>query len=85
MTDSAGIREIVKSILVENFELDPGLVVPTARLKEDLDLDSLDGVDLVVAIEKEFEVLVEDETVTRMLTVGEIQDYVVARLSSQAS
>jgi acyl carrier protein len=41
----------VQSIMKELFEMDPSRVVPTARLVEDLDLDSLDALDLAVRVE----------------------------------
>lgn len=68
------IIEKVNRILIEEFELDADEVVPEARLREDLDLDSLDGVDLVVALEKEFGFRVEDKIVAQMKTVGDIHE-----------
>lgn len=70
------IIEKVDAILVEEFELEEELVVPDAQLREDLDLDSLDGVDLVVALEKTFGVRVEDKAVMEMKTVADIHAYV---------
>lgn len=75
----------VSRILVDLFELDQDAVTPDARLREDLKLDSLDGVDLVVALEKHFKCLVEEDTVKKLRTVGEIHAYVVARLASRSS
>jgi len=68
----------VDEILVEEFELEPDTVVPAARLREDLDLDSLDGVDLVVALEKVFGVRIEDEAMLEMKTIADIHGYVFA-------
>lgn len=39
-------------LLIEHFELDPGRVTPESRLSEDLELDSIDAVDLALAIEE---------------------------------
>ena len=50
----ADIAGKVLKVLVEEFELDDAQVVPEALLYEHLGLDSLDSVDLVVALEKEF-------------------------------
>lgn len=66
----------VKEILVVEFELDEEAVVPGARLREDLDLDSLDGVDLVVALEDAFGFRVEDKVIAKMKTVGDIYEQV---------
>jgi len=65
----------VNEILVEGFEIDPFLLKPEARLVEDLDLDSLDGVDIVVAIEKEFGCRIEEEDARSMRLLHDIYDY----------
>lgn len=86
--DSDGRTDIpgqVSRILVDLFELERESVTPAARLREDLKLDSLDGVDLVVALEKHFNCLVDEEAVKKLRTVGEIQAYVAARLASRSS
>lgn len=75
----------VSHVLANLFELEESIVTSTARLREDLDLDSLDGVDIVVALEQHFGVIVDDENVRKMRTVGEIQAYVEARLASSSS
>ncbi|MBW2258186.1 MAG: acyl carrier protein, partial [Deltaproteobacteria bacterium] len=51
-------------------------VVPEARLREDLDLDSLDGVDMVVALEKAFGLRIDEKAVAETRTVGDIHAYV---------
>ena len=66
----------VDRILVEQFELEPSRVTREASLQEDLEFDSLDGLDLVVALEKEFGFRVDDKTMLGMKTVGDIHDYV---------
>ncbi len=66
----------IDEILIEEFELEAEAVVPDARLREDLDLDSLDGVDLVVALEKAFDFRIDGKVVVEMKTVGDIHDYV---------
>lgn len=60
MTDDE-IFQRIKSIFIEEFELEPQLLLPEATLFDDLGLDSLDAVDMVVALEKEFGVKVKDE------------------------
>lgn len=75
----------INHILVKLFELDAAEVTASARIREDLDLDSLDGVDVVIALEKQFGFIAEEDLVTRMKTVGEIHAYVEARLASRSS
>ena len=60
MTDDK-IFQRIKSIFIEEFELEPELLLPEATLFDDLGLDSLDAVDMVVALEKEFGVKMKDE------------------------
>jgi acyl carrier protein len=65
----------VNSILEEEFEIEPNLLKPEASLLEDLDLDSLDGVDLVVALEKAFGCRIEESDARAMRKVKQIYDY----------
>ena len=46
------ILKVVKDILVQDFECDAGMLSPEVRLVEDLDLDSIDAVDLIVRLQK---------------------------------
>jgi acyl carrier protein len=80
--DGTGIVDVdaviarIDRILVEEFELTEDKVVPAATLQGDLELDSLDGLDLVVALEKEFGFRVDDKVMLEMKTVSDIHDYV---------
>lgn len=51
----------IQTIFIEEFELEPDQLTPDATLFEALELDSLDAVDMVVALEKEFGVKVKDQ------------------------
>jgi acyl carrier protein len=61
------IYQRVKTIFIEEFELEPDELVPEATLFDDLGLDSLDAVDMVVALEKEFGVKMKDEESIRSI------------------
>ncbi len=76
------LQERVRAILVAEFELDPAAVVPAARLVEDLDLDSIDGVTIVVRLEAQLHVQLTDEEIQAMATVGDIVDALAERLGS---
>lgn len=52
--DDNAIRQQVVEVIAEEFELDPKDLRPEATFYEDLDMDSLDAVDMVVALEKSF-------------------------------
>ena len=72
----------VDEILVEEFELDEASVVPGATLR--LDLDSLDAVDLIVALEKAFGFRIDEQVVVEMKTVGDIHGYIRDHFGSDA-
>jgi len=64
MTDEQ-IKEQIVEVLAEEFELDPEELRPEAKLYDDLGLDSLDAVDMVVALEKNFGMKMTDEEALR--------------------
>ena len=66
----------VDHILVDEFELEEDLVVPEANLREDLDLDSLDAMDLVTALEKTFGFRIDEKLIGEMKTVGDIHEHI---------
>jgi len=67
--------QVLKDTLVGEFELDPTSIKPEARMREDLGLDSLDAVDLVVALEKQLKVQIPEDVARQMRTVGDIHAY----------
>lgn len=75
------VHALVNSILVEEFEVDPAALEPTKPLA-DLGLDSLDGVDLVVALEKAFRVRIPEQEARSIRTLGDIYARVLARSSA---
>lgn len=60
-------------------DLDRALVVPSARLREDLGLSSLDSVSLLMAVEDELKVEVSDEELSKLVTVGDLVDLLEAK------
>ncbi len=75
----SNIEERVKTIIVEQLGVKPEQVVPEASLIDDLGADSLDTVELVMALEEEFETEIPDEEAEKIRTVGQIMDYIKAR------
>mgnify|MGYP004457070361 FL=1 len=69
------ILKVVKDILVQDFECDAGMLSPEVRLVEDLDLDSIDAVDLIVRLQKIINKKVNPEDFKQIRT---LQDIVVA-------
>jgi len=66
--------------IAEEFELDPEDMRPEASFKDDLGLDSLDAVDMVIVLEKEFGIKIgKDPLIARIKTVSDLHDYVIAK------
>jgi acyl carrier protein len=65
----------VKTLIVEQLDVDEDKVSPKTTF-EDLDADSLDVVELVMALEEEFDFEISDETVENIKTVGDIINYI---------
>ena len=70
------VIERVNQILIEEFELEPADVVPGAHLRDDLQLDSLDGMDLIVALEKEFAFRVDEKELMKPQTVADMHGFI---------
>ncbi len=66
----------VNRTLQEEFEMPPAKLQPTNRLREDLELDSLDAVDMIVALEQALKIRVDEEEAKQIRTVGDIYDFV---------
>ncbi len=65
-------------VLAEEFELDPADMTPEATLYDDLDLDSLDTVDMVVVLEKTFQIKMGDEEALRAIrTMDDLYRYLL--------
>lgn len=71
--------EEIKAVLEEAINVDPDKVVPEARLKEDLEIDSLSAVELSLELETKFDITIDDEELTNLVTVQDIIDIVNAK------
>jgi acyl carrier protein len=69
-----------RNCAVEVLSVDADKVVPEAKFGDDLDADSLDLVELVMALEEEFNIEVPEEDLEGIETVGQAYDLVVAKL-----
>ena len=70
------IEQRVKDIIVEQLGVKPDQVVPAAKFIEDLGADSLDTVELVMALVEEFGIEVPDEQAEKLQSVGDVIKYV---------
>ena len=72
----ATVEERVKKIIVVLLGVVVVVVTPEASFVEDLGADSLDTVELVMALEEEFSIEIPDEDAEKILTVGKALDYI---------
>ncbi len=77
----ASTEERIRNIVVDLLGVESERVIPTARFREDLDADSLDLVELIMAFEEEFGGEISDEDAQKITTVGEAVGYIDAHMS----
>ena len=73
------VADQVKKIIVEQLGVDEDEVTPDASFVDDLGADSLDTVELVMALEEEFETEIPDEDADKITTVQQAIDYITER------
>lgn len=76
----ASIQERVTAIVVDVLGVDEARVTADASFRDDLEADSLDLVELIMQFEEEFESEISDEDAQKIETVGQIVDYIQARM-----
>jgi acyl carrier protein len=72
----SSIEEKVKEIICEQLDVDEKDVVPEASFVDDLGADSLDQVELIMAMEEEFDLSIPDEEAEKIATVQDAIDYI---------
>lgn len=78
--DESTIFERVKKIIVDQLRVDESLVTMDSNIQEDLGADSLDAVELIMALEEEFGIDVQDEEAEKFKTVGDVVRYIEKKL-----
>ena len=68
--------EKVKEVIVDTINCDADKVTLEASLSDDLEIDSLDSVDMVMALEEELDITIPDEALVEMKTVEDIVNYI---------
>ena len=76
----SNIEERVKKIVCEQLGVKAEDVKPSSSFVDDLGADSLDTVELVMALEEEFETEIPDEDAEKLTSVQEAIDYIIANL-----
>ena len=75
------IEEIVRNFLIEDLEVDEAAILPDAHLKNDLGIDSLDFVDIVVIVERNFGFKIVAEEMQGVTTLSQFCDYIESKVS----
>ncbi len=78
------IFDKVKGIVVEQLDVDEEKVTPEADFANDLNADSLDTVELVMALEEEFDIEIPDEVAEKITTVGAAVEHISEKLEAPA-
>ena len=74
------IEEKVKAFLIEDLEIEEENIAPEAKLKDDLSIDSLDFVDIVVIVEKNFGFKIKPEEMQGIVTLSQFCDYIESKV-----
>lgn len=76
------VINIVNNFLVEEIEIEESLLKEDALLKDDLNIDSLDFVDIVVIVERNFKFKIKPEEMINVKTLGAFYDYITEQVAS---
>lgn len=71
------IVEKVNEFLIEEFELEKEQLIPEALMKDDLDIESLDFVDIAVVLENEFGLKVTSEQMVKIKTLDDLYNFIL--------
>ncbi|MFN7965160.1 MAG: acyl carrier protein [Acidobacteriota bacterium] len=85
MGNSTEVRDKVIDIIAKSFKLDPSQVTEDKSFQEDLGADSLETVELVMALEEEFGVEISDEDAEKIKTVGDALRFITDHPANPAS
>ncbi len=77
------IEDKVKEFLIDDLEIEEEKIVPEAKLKDDLGIDSLDYVDIVVIVEKKFGFKIKPEEMANVVTLRQFCDYIESKVGNK--
>lgn len=85
MKQSVPIIEKINGILSDEFEVDVEKMLPDSNIRQVLELDSLDYIDLVVVVENNFSIKVKPEDFTRIVSFQDFYSYILSHDQSKES
>jgi acyl carrier protein len=83
MQQSLPIIDKINGFLSDEFEVDTDRMQPGANIRQVLELDSLDYIDLVVVVENNFSFKVKPEEFIRIITFQDFYTYIISRMQSK--
>ncbi len=70
--------DTIRDIIVEQLNVEESMVTEDTNLMKDLEADSLDAVEIIMAIEEQFDIEIPDDEAEKFQTVGDLVEYVAA-------
>jgi len=80
---SKTVEQTVKDVIANALYVSHKEVVPEANFVDDLGADSLDAVEMIMALEEEFDIVIPDEDAEKLTTVQEAVDYVEKKVDKE--
>ena len=74
------IQEKVRAFLIDELEIEPEKILPEARLKEDMGIDSLEIVDVIVLVDEEFGFKMKPEDFKQLATYGQFCGFIAQKV-----
>ncbi|MGK5544274.1 acyl carrier protein [Streptomyces sp. URMC 127] len=84
-TNTESIRQQIVTYMVDRLGMEPEEITLTARFKEDLELDSLDMVELVTILEGELGTEVDDQAAQTLTTLGDVLAFIESRSTADGT
>jgi acyl carrier protein len=81
MSEVSATAQRVTAVLIQRLGISPGLISPTAKLADDLGVDSVDAVEFALALERAFKIHLPDEVIGDVQTVQDVVELVDRQLS----
>ncbi len=70
------VFDTVKELIAKQLKVDPAIITPDSRLVEDLNADSANVMVMIMDLEDNFGIVVEDDQIMKMKTVGDVVSYI---------